>query len=82
MSVQEVMQQVSYVTNPSGKPTAVQVQIETWQAIIRLLEQTMATPAKSEGEDDAWGIFLSLGNDAQPGALENPSINHDAYLYG
>ena len=82
MSVQEVIQQVSYVTSPSGKLTAVQVQIETWQAIIALLEQTMTTSAKPEEEDAAWDIFLSLADNAQPGALDNPSINHDALLYG
>ena len=82
MSVQEVMQQVSYVTSPSGKPTAVQVQIEMWQEIMTLLEQTMTAPAKPEEEDAAWEIFLSLADDARPGVVDNPSINHDAIVYG
>lgn len=82
MSVQEVMQQVSYVTSPSGKPTAVQVQIEVWQEIVALLEQTMTAQTEPDEEDAAWEIFLSLANDAQPGTLDNPSTNHNAYLYG
>jgi hypothetical protein len=30
---------------------------------------------------DGWNVFLSLGEDAVEGNLENPSINHDRYLY-
>ena len=82
MSVQEVMQQVSYVTSPSGKPTAVQVDIEVWQEIVALLEQAMPAQTEPDEEDAAWGIFLSLADDARPGAVDNPSINHDAILYG
>lgn len=30
----------------------------------------------------AWAVFRSLGRDAQPGKLVDPSIGHDGYLYG
>ncbi len=29
-----------------------------------------------------WAIFRTLGNDAQPGQLENAAGDHDHYLYG
>lgn len=33
-------------------------------------------------DDEAWELWQTLGDDAVPGKLENPSINHDRYLYG
>lgn len=43
-------------------------------------------PAKPEGEIsgslEGWAIFQTLGNDAQPGQLENAAVEHDRYLYG
>ena len=36
-----------------------------------------------EGElESAWDTFRSLGSDAQPGELADPSTEHDRYLYG
>ncbi len=82
MSVQEVVQQVSYVTSSSGQPTAVQIQIDVWQEVVALLEQAMATQTESTKIEAAWDLFLGLADDAQPGTLENPSTNHDTYLHG
>lgn len=82
MSLQEVVQQVSYVTSPSGQPTAVQVQIEVWEQIVALLQQALPAEEGSTEQNAAWDSFLSLADDAQPGALENPSTHHDTYLYG
>ncbi len=86
MSLQEMVQHVSYVTGPSGRPTAVQVEIELWEQIIALLQQAMPTPeitvATTTDQDAAWDLFLILATDAQPGIIENPSLQHDRYLYG
>lgn len=30
---------------------------------------------------DAWAVWQSLGDSAVSGQLENPSVNHDRYLY-
>lgn len=30
---------------------------------------------------EAWEVWQTLGDDAVEGKLENPSINHDRYLY-
>ena len=40
----------------------------------------------TEGPDelsqrDPWEVFLSLGDEAEPGQLESASIAHDRYLY-
>jgi hypothetical protein len=32
-------------------------------------------------QKDAWDVFLSLGEEATPGQLDNPSVHHDRYLY-
>ncbi|OLP18512.1 hypothetical protein BST81_10560 [Leptolyngbya sp. 'hensonii'] len=40
-----------------------------------------AQEAEPEKQLDGWDVFLSLGDDAVEGKLENPSINHDRYLY-
>jgi hypothetical protein len=32
-------------------------------------------------DPDAWEVWRSLGDDAVSGQLENPSVNHDRYLY-
>lgn len=40
-----------------------------------------ATGKASEQDSDAWEIWRTLGDDAVPGRLENPSVNHDRYLY-
>ena len=82
MSLQEVVQQVSYVTSPSGQPTAVQVQIEIWEQIVALLQQALPSAEITTEQDVGWDSFLSLADDAQPGVLENPSIQHNSYLYG
>ena len=86
MSLQEMVHHVSYITSPSGRPTAVQVEIEIWEQIVAMLQQAMPTTAMAEGtttdQDAAWDLFLTLAADARPGVMENPSIQHDNYLYG
>lgn len=46
---------------------------------------SLFTPTQSNGEEPiseaAWEVWRSLGDDAVEGKLENPSINHDRYLY-
>ncbi|UZQ52958.1 hypothetical protein OOK60_10515 [Trichothermofontia sichuanensis B231] len=32
-------------------------------------------------DPEAWEVWRTLGDDAVEGKLENPSINHDRYLY-
>lgn len=43
------------------------------------------TSTQSENEEpiseEAWEVWRSLGDNAVEGKLENPSINHDRYLY-
>jgi hypothetical protein len=82
MSVQEMTQQVSLVTNPSGHAIAVQIQIEVWEEIVALLQQTVPGQKSAAEQNLGWEAFLSLATDAQPGALVNPSLHHDTYLYG
>lgn len=54
------------------------------------LSQTKLRPAvvlwvDPQGQEtidpEAWEVWRSLGDDAVEGKLENPSINHDRYLY-
>jgi hypothetical protein len=45
--------------------------------IVPTLPET-ETPSLSQG----WDVFRSLGNDAQPGQLDNAAEDHDRYLYG
>lgn len=47
MRLQEVVEQVSYVTTPSGQPTAVQVEIEVWQEIVAMLQQALSADPTS-----------------------------------
>lgn len=53
----------------------------------RLLPQAEAselshTTTEDEAIDsEAWEVWRTLGDDAVEGKLENPSINHDRYLY-
>ncbi|NBD33259.1 MAG: hypothetical protein GVY17_09905 [Cyanobacteria bacterium] len=59
---------------------------EEQQTLITQLN-TLAETSESTDEltqleqQDAWDVFLSLGEEASPGKLENPSVNHDRYLY-
>ncbi len=39
-------------------------------------------PGQQGSSEAAWDVFRSLGSDAQPGRLADPSIKHDRYLYG
>ena len=32
-------------------------------------------------QQDPWEVFLALGNEAEPGQLEDASVYHDRYLY-
>ncbi|MBW4622687.1 MAG: hypothetical protein KME17_25430 [Cyanosarcina radialis HA8281-LM2] len=38
-------------------------------------------PSQVPIDEEAWEVWRSLGDDAIPGNLENPSVNHDRYLY-
>ncbi|MBX3016124.1 MAG: hypothetical protein KF832_31675 [Caldilineaceae bacterium] len=58
------------------------MQIEVWEQILVLLQEALPLEAVTTEQDAAWDSFLSLANDAQPGFLENPSVQHDTYLYG
>ncbi len=44
-------------------------------------ETSSAVEVEPQKQLDGWDVFLSLGDDAVEGKLENPSINHDRYLY-
>lgn len=33
-------------------------------------------------DEEGWEILKNLGKNAVEGKLENPSVNHDKYLYG
>jgi hypothetical protein len=35
----------------------------------------------SDRPQGSWDVFRSLGQEAQPGELVDPSTNHDRYLY-
>lgn len=59
---------------------------EEQQMLITELNTLIETPASSdrttqEEQTDAWDVFLSFGEEATTGNLENPSLNHDRYLY-
>ena len=87
MSLQELVQDVNYISDRHGRTTAVQLDMDLWQQILMILEQSLEQegPIESNGLDtdngNGWEVFLSLAADAQPGAMENPSLQHDAYLY-
>lgn len=42
---------------------------------------SLASPAEEPVDQEGWEVWRSLGDDAVPGRLENPSMNHDRYLY-
>jgi hypothetical protein len=45
-------------------------------------ESSATLTTKEEVVDpEAWEVWRTLGDDAVAGKLENPSINHDRYLY-
>jgi hypothetical protein len=45
-------------------------------------ELPIAFPAETETIDpEAWEVWRSIGDDAVSGQLENPSVQHDQYLY-
>jgi hypothetical protein len=39
MTVSEALEQVQFVVGPDGQPTAALVEIDTWQALVDLLEE-------------------------------------------
>jgi hypothetical protein len=47
---------------------------------IRILPGTEENDPKVSSK--GWEVFRSLGDDAQPGNLENAAEEHDRYLYG
>jgi len=51
---------------------------------VRPGEIRIVTPATQPGDQpkDGWEVFRSLGREAEPGELVDPSTNHDRYLYG
>lgn len=54
------------------------------QQLNSLLTTTTDQPVKanpSAQPPDAWDVFLSIGNEAQPGHLQDVAVNHDRYLY-
>ena len=55
------------------------------QKILMERLNSLFSPTQSENEEpiseEAWEFWRSLGDDAIEGKLENPSINHDRYLY-
>lgn len=66
-----------------------QISVQSGEIRIRSAESKGATsPAASDDAghllktDAAWDVFRSLGDDAQPGRLADPSVQHDRYLYG
>jgi len=44
-----------------------------------LSEEHVEQPSASNA---SWELFRSLGRDAQPGRLVDPSVEHDRHLYG
>jgi hypothetical protein len=88
MSLQELVRDVNYISDSQGRTTSVQLDVNLWQQILMILEQSLEQegPIESNGlgadSGNGWEVFLSLADDAQPGVMENPSLQHDAYLYG
>jgi hypothetical protein len=46
--------------------------------LLKLAEIIIQEPVDN---NDPWDVFISLGTDAEPGNLTNPSLEHDRYLY-
>jgi YhcG PDDEXK nuclease domain len=67
-------------------PTVEQLEMEFSTAIENMgndSELFVVSPTEVETIDpEAWEVWQSLGDDAISGRLENPSVNHDRYLYG
>ena len=53
------------------------------ESLNQLDNQTQPTLEKIEEpiDEEALEVWRTLGDDAVPGCLDNPSINHDRYLY-
>lgn len=61
----------------AGLGDRVELSVEPGQIRIRA-----AQPSQPTASEAAWKVFCSLGHDAQPGRLANPSTEHDKHLYG
>jgi len=46
------------------------------------MPEAVGKPDVQGSAEAAWDVFRSLGRNAQPGQLADPSIEHDRYLYG
>lgn len=61
------------------------------QALVAKLNQAMpSSPVGSKNppilmentdNEDAWEVFATLGDDAIPGKLDNPSLHHNKSIY-
>jgi hypothetical protein len=52
-----------------------------WQLQFSEMKDGSSKEVNQPEQQDGWEVFLSLGECAVEGKLENPSINHDRYLY-
>ncbi len=60
-----------------------EIAVESGEIRIRSATSDHGIREQAANEPEAvWDVFRSLGRDAQPGRLANPSARHDCYLYG
>jgi hypothetical protein len=45
-------------------------------------ENASTEPGEANERKEVWDVFRSLGRNAQPGRLNDPSTGHDRFLYG
>ena len=67
----------------AGLQAPLEIAVQPGEINIRSAAPDHGTSDEPANEPEAlWDVFRSLGRDAQPGRLPNPSLRHDRYLYG
>ncbi|MFW5693458.1 MAG: hypothetical protein ACOCWL_04515 [Thermoguttaceae bacterium] len=67
----------------AGLQAPLEIAVQSGEIRIRSATLDEGIRAAPSNEPHAvWDVFRSLGRDAQPGRLANPSVRHDRYLYG
>ncbi len=64
MTVQELLQSVSYLTNSEGQRTAVVIDIAVWQELTTQLEQTWLETKSATSYQNTMADFLQILRDS------------------
>ncbi len=83
MTVQELLQSVSYLTNSEGQRTAVVIDIAVWQELTTQLEQTWLETKSATSYQNTMADFLQILRDsAIETGIADLAHEHDHYIHG